>query len=67
MIREPERGRFDDRVQRETMAIQNEGTSQVISNLKTIFKESTFVVIVIGSSLRFLGGYSLGFWAPKFF
>lgn len=32
----------------------------VISNL-------TFIVIVVASSLRFLGGYSIGFWAVKFF
>jgi len=30
-------------------------------------KNCTFLVILIASSLRFLGGYSIGFWAPKFF
>lgn len=32
-----------------------------------IVSNSTFCVIIVASSLRFLGGYSIGFWAPKFF
>lgn len=37
------------------------------TKLKKILSNPVFLVLLVASSLRFLGGYSLGFWGAKFF
>jgi predicted MFS family arabinose efflux permease len=63
-IQEPKRGRFDDRDQKHTMKANK---SNLWRSLKVLLTNKTFLVLILASSLRFLGGYSIGFWGAKFF
>ena len=64
VLKEPKRGRFDTSFQKE-LAKRSEG--KVWLNLKQILSSSCFIFIICGSALRFMGGYSIGFWGAKFF
>ena len=37
------------------------------TKLKIILTQPIFLVLVLASSLRFVGGYALGFWGAGFF
>ena len=39
----------------------------VRQNLATIFKSKLMIVLFIASTFRFLGEYTMGFWAVRFF
>ena len=67
---EPSRGRFnyiniDEAILDDS---GNEGKFMSAShNFIKIIKNFLFIMIAIGASFRFFGGYALGFWAAKYF
>ena len=63
LISEPKRGRFNPKVAKVEEGVQ----LTVFQKLGILMTNGTFIVLLIASSLRFLGGYSIGFWGAKFF
>mmetsp|Transcript_1220 Transcript_1220/g.1103 ORF Transcript_1220/g.1103 Transcript_1220/m.1103 type:complete len:317 (-) Transcript_1220:13-963(-) len=69
-IKEPVRGIFNNAAKRKEMKKLSRSTSKcqrILNDAGTVVKNRIFLVLCIGSSLRFFGGYAVGFWGAKFF
>lgn len=47
--------------------VGNEEKTSLKEKLKIIMNDKTYVLILIASALRFMGGYSIAFWGASFF
>jgi len=69
-IQEPVRGAFNNEAKNEEMQRIAEEQSPFwrrINECKVVISNPIFIFLLIGASLRFFGGYALGFWLAKFF
>jgi hypothetical protein len=49
------------------MSAKPEQPPSTNARIKALFDNRAFVLILIASSLRFMGGYSIAFWGASFF
>ena len=69
-INEPKRGGFNTELKKNTIHELNKYNTKfdrLRHDLIAVLSSWMFIVIWAASSLRFFGGYALGFWAAKFY
>jgi len=69
-IKEPLRGSYNNEAKNEEMKKIDQSQSPIRKFFdQSIFvvKNSVFLILLAATTMRFFGGYALGFWAAKFY